>query len=298
MAAAASAAARRGVAYSVRGGLYLSLTNRCNAVPLLEARGPGFKMPPQTGFQPLDEGAPEPTADELAAVVDAAYSSEEARQIIGTGENDAGVVFAGLGEPLLRIGTLSEVVHTVRQRRHGVPWRINTNGLFGVEVAEQLAEFAVDSDGRHPFVVSVMLAAHTPPLYSKLMKPQDGKKFQDVCSFVLALTERGVTVEATAVDAPGVDVRALRQVALGLGATELRVRSFHPDPYDVLGLLPECTDEELEARTTQLKIEFHPDKHATSGEAQMTKASAQFVAVSDASAAVWAMREKQSAIKL
>lgn len=111
--------------------------------------------------------------------------------------------FAGYGEPLLRLDTLRETVRLVRKTRHGIPWRINTNGLHSVEVAQQVAEFAVDHDGRHPFVVSVMLAANSPPEYAKLMKPAGERGFNDVCSFVMALSEAGVTVEATAVAAPG-----------------------------------------------------------------------------------------------
>jgi pyruvate-formate lyase-activating enzyme len=119
------------------------------------------------------------------------------------GENDAGVCFAGYGEPLLRLDTLRETVRLVRETRHGIPWRINTNGLHSVDVAKQVAEFAADRDGRHPFVVSVMLAAHTPPAYAKQMKPLGDMGFNDVCNFVMALSEAGVTVEATAVAAPG-----------------------------------------------------------------------------------------------
>jgi pyruvate-formate lyase-activating enzyme len=142
-------------------------------------------------------------AEQLAAIVNATYDSEEGRDIIGTGENDPGVCFAGFGEPLLRLDTLRETVRLVRETRHGIPWRINTNGLHGVEVAQQVAEFAVDHDGRHPFVVSVMLAAHTPPAYAKQMKPVGDRGFNDVCNFVMALSEAGVTVEATAVAATG-----------------------------------------------------------------------------------------------
>ena len=142
-------------------------------------------------------------AEQLTAIVNANYDSEEFRDIIGTGENDPGVCFAGYGEPLLRLDTLRETVRLVRETRHGIPWRINTNGLHSVDVAKQVAEFAVDRDGRHPFVVSVMLAAHTPPAYAKQMQPVGDKGFNDVCNFVMALSEAGVTVEATAVAAPG-----------------------------------------------------------------------------------------------
>jgi hypothetical protein len=60
MALAAAAAAGRGFAYCVRGGLYLSLTNETNSVSLLESRGPGFSMSKSSGFALLDSGV-EPT---------------------------------------------------------------------------------------------------------------------------------------------------------------------------------------------------------------------------------------------
>ena len=56
-------------------------------------------------------------------------------------------------------------------------------------------------------MVSVMLAAHTPSAYAKQMKPVGGQGFNDVCNFVMALSEAGVTVEATAVAAPGLCAR-------------------------------------------------------------------------------------------
>ena len=58
-----------------------------------------------------------------------------------------------------------------------------------------------------------MVAAQTPPLYAKLMAPQEGRGLNDVCAFVMALAERGVHVEATAVAAPGC---APRQAAVQL----------------------------------------------------------------------------------
>ena len=50
-------------------------------------------MPPASGFQPLPPGDEhEPTAAELAAVVDACYDEMD---IVGMGENDPGVVGPG-----------------------------------------------------------------------------------------------------------------------------------------------------------------------------------------------------------
>ena len=65
--------ARPGVAYTLRGALYLALTNQTNATPLTRLRGPAFSMPPSSNFQLLTE--PEPTAAELVDAVDAFYDA-------------------------------------------------------------------------------------------------------------------------------------------------------------------------------------------------------------------------------
>ena len=115
MAAAAAAAARKGVAYTVGRGLYLALTDRTNSRTVVASRGPGFVMSRESNFSPLGgKGAAEPSATELAAVVDRAYDGLD---IVGMGENDPGVTFAGLGEPLLRMETIVETIATVSERR-------------------------------------------------------------------------------------------------------------------------------------------------------------------------------------
>ena len=120
MASAAAAAARPGVAYTLGRTLYLSVTNRSNALSILKTRGPGFVMPPSSGFALLSD--PEPDASELAAIVDATY---ERAEIVGMGENDPGVVFAGAGEPLLRLDVVVDTIAMVRESRHGVPFRVH-----------------------------------------------------------------------------------------------------------------------------------------------------------------------------
>jgi hypothetical protein len=139
MASAAAAAARPGVAYTLGRTLYLSVTNRSNALSILKTRGPGFVMPPSSGFALLSD--PEPDASELAAIVDATY---ERAEIVGMGENDPGVVFAGAGEPLLRLDVVVDTIAMVRESRHGVPFRVHSNGLHEPDVAKTLANAKVD----------------------------------------------------------------------------------------------------------------------------------------------------------
>jgi hypothetical protein len=202
--AAAIAAARPGVAYSLGGSLYLNLTQRCNATPLHETRGPGFTMPPTTGFQvmppslrggvpvyrlPLPPGAPEPSAAEAAAVLRTlcvAWRPNEPRP--------PSVVFAGAGEPLLALQVLLDTLRLARSRRDGaLPFvaRVTTNGLFPPAAARQLRDAGVTR-------ATVALASAEPSHYAALMRPEAGLGLEDVCAFVVALVEAGGASRAAA----------------------------------------------------------------------------------------------------
>lgn len=217
MASAASAAARPGVAYTLGRTLYLSVTNRSNALSILKTRGPGFVMPPTSGFREL--GDPEPDANELAAVVDECYRNTE---IVGMGENDPGVVFAGAGEPLLRLDVVVDTMRVVRESRHGVPFRVHSNGLHDASVALALASAGVDK-------VTVALATADPKQFDALVKPETtAGDFSTVCGFIASLAEQGVDVEAVTVAAPNVDVAAARKLSEALGASSFRTREYFP----------------------------------------------------------------------
>jgi hypothetical protein len=47
-------------------------------------------------------------------------------------------VFAGSGEPLLRIDTLVETVSIVQSAMNAIPFRINTNGLVGQDTIDKV----------------------------------------------------------------------------------------------------------------------------------------------------------------
>jgi len=247
-------AAARGYSYKLGDALYLALTDRCTSCTMLATRGPGFVMPATSGFSPLGD-RPEPMPDDLAHIVDEHYSTGVT--IVGMGENDSGVTFGGFGEPTLRLDALLDTgaptavlstylksttsvlmvqnhscrlmpsatflpmlpVRLVQESRHGVPFRVLTNGLLAPEAAARLAEGGV---GR----ASVALMSANPAQYASLMRPLGGRGHVDVCQFVVALAEAGVEVECTAVKAPGVNVRDVQLLSEALGATTFRARDY------------------------------------------------------------------------
>ena len=156
---------RPGVAYVLRNALYLQPCARnVAATSLLASRGPGFALPADCGFERLEPDA-EPSAAELAALVDEVYAASTASSAGAMGESDAGVTFAGDGEPLLALETLISTVELLQVRRNGLPMRLVTSGLFGSEVAERLlgsGALAVgDADARRETrIASVSVAQH------------------------------------------------------------------------------------------------------------------------------------------
>jgi len=171
-----------GFAYVLGGNLYLSLTNNlpmCET-SLLKSRGPGFSMPADSGFYPLPDSSAEPSAQDLAEIIKGAYD-EVSNSLGSMGEKDAGIVFAGMGEPLTKLDVLLETVELVAKQRNGLSFRINTNGMFGSEtaVAGALAASSLvvtdDTDRRRETRisnVSVALMCDNPKTYDTIMLPK------------------------------------------------------------------------------------------------------------------------------
>ncbi len=220
-----------GLSYWLGTKLYVSLTDRVTlsgTSTLLSLRGPGFKMPAESCFQPL--GAhPEPSAEEIAAVVDSAYASDPRKIVGGMGEEDTGVTFAGLGEPLLRWQELSEASALILERRHGIPLRVKTSGILPPDVVSaQVLENLVDAGVGF---ISVSLPAANPKAYSEAMRLDEksgSRVFGGVCDFISQAALSGLQVECVGIGRPGVDIAAIRQLAEALGAVSTRVVSFAP----------------------------------------------------------------------
>ena len=46
------------------------------------------------------------------------------------------ITFAGLGDPLYRLDDIYEIIQTIHESRHGVPFKIETNGLLATNPEE------------------------------------------------------------------------------------------------------------------------------------------------------------------
>jgi len=193
------------IAYPIRNSLYVNLTNRCSNECL-------FCIRTQTEFVKghhlmLER---EPTYEEVIAALETEGL-----------ERYAEVVFCGYGEPTERLDLLKQVAAELKRR--GKTVRLVTNGqgdlINGRPVVDELAG-VVD-------MVSVSLNTSDAAGYQALCCSRYGvKAFEAIVQFVRSAVGKLGRVEVTAVDAPGVDVEAVKKLAGELGA-EFRLRRYH-----------------------------------------------------------------------
>lgn len=172
-----------------------------------------------TGFQPLPDGQAEPTAAELAALVVEFF-------VAAADDANGKVVFQGNGDPLEAADTVIDTVRRVAQERDGVDFRLNTLGLCDSATVDRLLSSTAFAGGSRISAVSVFLPAAESSMYAQLLRPCDGRGFEQVCEFVQRSAAAGIDVEVTAVDRPDVDVHEVEALALRLGASSFRRRSW------------------------------------------------------------------------
>jgi len=238
--------------------------------PLLQ-RGAGYRLPVDTAYQPLEEKKKNAvTADDIVDAVEYFHDAGAHPRVLCFG--------GGRSEPMESLEVVIEAMREVRERRHGLPMVIQTNGLHpsepfsdnGDDHVEALSSLhqewasAPGSDGDSKLSVWVNVAASNPNEYGKVMQPEVGgpQGFGQVCDFVARLAESGTRVVATASAVPGTNMDAVRDVSIGLGCTEFFTRSYHPKTlYDVLGIQLGDTAAEIRAAYLQKAKEMHPDLH-------------------------------------
>jgi cyclic pyranopterin phosphate synthase len=202
------------IAYRGKSNIYLNITNRCTCDCLYCI---GRFRDGVFGYDlRLDS---EPPLAEILHELERAFLDGEAES----------VVFAGLGEPTLRLDEVLGVIEWLHLRR--IRSRLDTNGLGQlanpeVDLVSKLAEAGLDA-------VSISLVAHNPEVYNQVCRPVFSKAYREVLRFGGECVDRGISTELTVVDQPEVDIESCRSIALRMGA------GFRVRPLEQPGKLEE-----------------------------------------------------------
>ena len=224
-AATAAGVTRSEITYAFCGVVYVGLTNESSCrLTMLDANGPGFEFPPGTGFQPLPVGF-EPTAEQAA---DAALATCRALDVAagGAGSSPREIVFAGLGEPLLRLPELCGAMRRlVEWPEHVSRLRLNSNGLTtgttASQTARQLAAAGLSS-------ACIQIQSADPEQHRALMQPLHAALgLANAMELAEELLLAGVEVECSVIARPEVNLEAAEEAAIKLGAT-FKARPFYP----------------------------------------------------------------------
>ena len=240
--------------YTLGKDLYIPLTCRCNSRTLPETRGPNFMLPAPVvaalcrvrdlelstqqwtfwcNYLDTQEGAQKlPERPESIAVKDENCDDNNPitmnmlqEEIDSYLRNDKlrpnSLVFAGEGEPTLRLDEMLELVGSLQQAHTSEalpPIRVTTNGLRP-NIVSRLKDGGVSR-------VSIALMTADPTQYDQLMNPSQEKGHDKVRQFIQNSIEIGLEVEATAVDRDDVDKTATQELAksLGVDAEDVQVR--------------------------------------------------------------------------
>lgn len=187
------------ITYRAKGNIYLNLTNRCSSDCVF-----CLKKFTSTVFGydlSLDH---EPELDEILRELELEFLEGPAAE----------VVFAGLGEPTLRLEEVIRVTEWLTLRR--IRSRLDTNGHGQLlnperEVAAELAAAGLDA-------VSISLVAPNSEVYNQVCRPIYDKAFRAVVRFAQECVAAGIATRLTVVDLPEVDIEACRSIAEKMGA--------------------------------------------------------------------------------
>lgn len=200
------------IAYPVKEGLYLNITNRCpcDCVFCLRRNADGVYGSKSLWLER------EPTVEEILAAI---------------GEHDLKnyreLVFCGYGEPTERLSDVVAVAKKVKETTPALPIRLNTNGLAelinGRCVAAELSG-CIDT-------VSISLNTPDADEYVAICRPSFGKcSWQAMIDFARACREYIPNVVFTIVGEPitsAENQELCRKIAADAGV-KLRIRPYEP----------------------------------------------------------------------
>jgi hypothetical protein len=202
--------------------LYLSVTRQHAVQPdkpfatLFHARGPKFSLP----NLPTDY---EPSAQEMFDAVEDAYTNDDRKVsagALGMGEADEGIVFAGTGEPLLRLDRVLEAAQLIKEARHGVPLRLSSTGLGSRKDAGPTTSQLFESGIEH---LSLFVYSADTKEYAAHM---GGFGLSEACNFSVLASEQGMQVRWVTVAYPASNPGAVRTLAAACGAVDCVIKPF------------------------------------------------------------------------
>lgn len=209
------------VGYLVGQQLKVCLTDR------LVTKYSPFKLQGSNFQLPWVESPPvEPTVEQIITHVNNIYDSGYDEDNDGHTKSALGVIFGGDGEQLLRIDALCEISSTLKEKRHGIPLRVETLGLLPMDEAEATATRLKSNGITH---ATVMLLAGNPVLYKSLLQPKDPQLgLGNVLNFMEALVHSGIRVTGSTIDRPDVDVSSVEQLSQAMGAVNFKILPYYP----------------------------------------------------------------------
>lgn len=159
-----------------------------------------------------------PSADEVMESIDAKIK-----------ENDSEIAIIGLGEPLIQLPTVEEVIGRVKEK-YGVKTRVDTNGSVGcmyVNAAQRLAEAGLDE-------IRISVNAVNAPEYNELCRPRFKNAYEKIVEFVKECTRMGIEKKASFVvgfERDGIKTRSAEEyrkhaLSLGVKAENVIIREY------------------------------------------------------------------------
>ncbi|MDP3542938.1 MAG: TatD family nuclease-associated radical SAM protein [Elusimicrobiota bacterium] len=193
------------ILYEKGQALYLNLTNRCPVSCSF-----CVKVPWDYLFEGNDLRlkGPEPTAARLINALEAK---------LGAGGGCAEVVFCGFGEPTFRLPEMTTVGLHLKAHYPQVTRRLNTVGLGDLiwdrDITPELARYLDE--------VAVSLNTADPKQWVELLRPAPAYREEGFAAsrrFAANCVKAGIRTRVTAVELPGVDLKALETFARSIGA--------------------------------------------------------------------------------